>query len=63
MINHKVQFEKVESTFEEVQEEYQKFKKNVSYENRNNLKRKVNKHRETLTNLLTCVNNIFLKGD
>lgn len=61
MINHKNQYEKVEDTFKEVQQEYQAFKKNVSYENRNNLKRKVNKHRQALTELITSVNNIFLK--
>lgn len=61
MINHTKQYEKVENTFKEVQEEYSRFKKNISYENRNNLKRKINKHREALTNLITSVNNIFFK--
>lgn len=61
MINHKKQFEKIEKTFEDMQEEYNKFKKNISFENRNNLKQKVNKHRQALTEFVTTINNIFLK--
>lgn len=61
MINHIKQYEKVENTFEEIQEEYNKFKKNISLENRNSFRRKVNIHRKALTRLLTSMNNIFLK--
>lgn len=59
MINHKKQFERVESTFEELQEEYSNFKKQELYENRNKLKQKVKKHREALTEFMLNINNIF----
>lgn len=59
MINHKKQFERVESTFEELQQEYSNFKKQELYENRNKLKQKVKKHREALTEFMLNINNIF----
>lgn len=59
MINHKKQFERVESTFEELQQEYCNFKKQESYENRNKLKQKVKEHREALTEFMLNINNIF----
>ena len=59
MINHKKQFEIVENTFEELQQEYTNFKKQESYENRNKLKQKVKKHRDAFTNCMMSVNNIF----
>lgn len=61
MINHINKYEKVENTFKEVQQEYQVFKKKISYENRNNLKRKIKEHRQALSELVTSVNNIFLR--
>lgn len=59
MINHKKQFERVESTFEELQQEYNNFKKQESYENRNKLKQKVKEHRDVITNFMSSINNIF----
>lgn len=59
MINHKKQFERVESTFEELQHEYNNFKKQESYENRNKLKQKVKEHRDVITNFMSSINNIF----
>lgn len=59
MINHKKQFERVENTFEELQQEYTNFKKQESYENRNKLKQKVKEHRDALTKCMMSVNNIF----
>ena len=61
MINHTKQYERVEDTFKEVQKEYQIFKKNVSYANRNKLKLKIDEHREAINNLVASVNNIFFK--
>lgn len=61
MINYQKQYEKVNSTFIEVQQSYKEFKKNVSYENRNKLKNTILKHRKSLTDLNTSVKNIFLK--
>lgn len=59
MINHKKQFERVENTFEELQQEYCNFKKQESYENRNKLKQKVKEHRDALTEFMLNINNIF----
>ena len=61
MINHTEQYNRVKDTFKELEEEYKAFKKNVSYENRSNLKLKINQHRESLNNLVSSINNIFLK--
>ena len=61
MINYAKQFEKVENTFEEVRLEYETFKKNVTYKNRNDLKLKIDKHREALNELVRSVNSIFFK--
>ncbi len=61
MINHKKQFERVENTFKELQQEYNNFKKKESYENRNKFKQKVEKHRDALTRCMLSINNIFLK--
>lgn len=61
MTNHTEQFKRVEDTFEELTKEYEIFKKRISYSNRNNLKAKINEHREALTKLMTSVNDMFLK--
>lgn len=61
MINHTEQYNRVKDTFKELEEEYKAFKKNVSYENRSNLKLKINQHRESLNNLVSSINNIFLR--
>lgn len=61
MINHTEQYNRVKDTFKELEEEYKVFKKNVSYENRSNLKLKINQHRESLNNLVSSINNIFLR--
>ncbi|MCI8618316.1 MAG: hypothetical protein HFJ60_08835 [Clostridia bacterium] len=61
MINHVEQFKRVKETFEDFEKEYKTFKKKISYENRSNLKLKINQHRESLSNLVSSINNIFLR--
>ena len=61
MINHVEQFKRVKETFEDFEKEYKTIKKKISYENRSNLKLKINQHRESLSNLVASINNIFLK--
>lgn len=61
MTNHKDKFNKVKETMNDLEQEYETFSKNVTYNNRNSLKSKLNKHREAVTNFMTSINNIFLR--
>lgn len=61
MINYKEQYNKVENTYKELEKEFKVFKKKISYENRCNLKLKINQHREAINKLVSSIDNIFLK--
>lgn len=61
MINHKKFNSKVIDTFYELQKEYDNFNKDITLENRYRLKEKIRLHREALNNLVSCINDIFLR--
>lgn len=61
MINHKDKFDKVKETMKDLEEEYEIFRKCVTYSNRCSLKVKVKKHRDAVTQFVASVDNIFLK--
>lgn len=62
MINHKKQLKKVESTFKELQQEYNNFKRLETYDNRCKLKQKVKEHRDAITSFMSSINNIFFNN-
>ena len=61
MINHRKCNNRVIDTFYNLQKEYDQFSKDITLENRYKLKEKVREHREALNNLVSCINDIFLK--
>lgn len=61
MINHTEQYNRVESTYKEVQREYEIFRKKPTYNNRTIINQKIQEHREAISNLKTSINNIYLK--
>lgn len=61
MINHKDKFNKVKETMNDLEQEYEVFRKNITYSNRNSLKLKVKEHRNAVADFITSVSNIFLK--
>lgn len=61
MINHTKQYNRVESTYKEVQREYEIFRKKPTYNNRTIINQKIQEHREAISNLKASINNIYLK--
>ena len=61
MINYKSRFKRVESTYKDLEKEYEIFNKRISLENKNMLKIKIKKHREALNELMASLNNMFIR--
>lgn len=61
MINHQDYKNRLQSTYINLLKEYEIFCKQNTLENKYNVKKKINEHREVLNRLMTCINNLFLK--
>lgn len=49
MINHQKQYNRVESTYKELKKEYEIFRKKPTYRNRTIINKKIQEHRESIT--------------